>query len=32
VVAEDTRAEGPLGWLGGKGDPFFSVIAVKGAP
>ncbi len=32
VVAEDTRAEGPLGWLGGKGDPFFSVIGMKGAP
>jgi SAM-dependent methyltransferase len=26
VVAEDTRAEGPLGWLGGRGDPFFAVI------
>jgi SAM-dependent methyltransferase len=32
VIAEDTRAEGPLGWLGGKGDPFFSVIGVKSAP
>lgn len=29
VIAEDTRAAGPLGWLGGKGDPFFSVIGVK---
>jgi SAM-dependent methyltransferase len=26
VIAEDTRAEGPLGWLGGRGDPFFAVI------
>ena len=32
LVTEDTRAEGPLGWLGGKGDPFFSVIAVKPSP
>ena len=32
VIAEDTRAEGPLGWLGGKGDPFFAVIAIKNAP
>jgi SAM-dependent methyltransferase len=32
VIAEDTRAEGPLGWLGGKGDPFFSVIGVKAQP
>ena len=32
VIAEDTRAEGPLGWLGGKGDPFFSVIAKRSAP
>ncbi len=29
LIAEDTRAEGPLGWLGGKGDPFFSVIGTK---
>ena len=27
VIAEDTRADGPLGWIGGKGDPFFAVIA-----
>ncbi len=32
LVTEDTRAEGPLGWLGGKGDPFYSVIAVKPSP
>jgi SAM-dependent methyltransferase len=31
VIAEETRAEGPLGWLGGKGDPFLAVIAVKPA-
>jgi SAM-dependent methyltransferase len=29
VIAEATRAEGPLGWLGGQGDPFLAVIAVK---
>ncbi len=28
-LAEPTRAEGPLGWLGGQGDPFFAVIAEK---
>jgi SAM-dependent methyltransferase len=27
LIAEDTRAPGPLGWVGGKGDPFFAVIA-----
>ena len=27
LITEDTRAEGPLGWIGGKGDPFFAVIA-----
>ena len=27
LISEDTRAEGPLGWIGGKGDPFFAVIA-----
>ena len=27
VIAEDTKPEGPLGWLGGKGDPFFAVVA-----
>ncbi|MEI6829934.1 MAG: methyltransferase domain-containing protein [Synechococcaceae cyanobacterium ELA445] len=27
LIAEPTRAEGPLGWLGGQGDPFFAVIA-----
>ncbi|MEB3261779.1 MAG: methyltransferase domain-containing protein [Cyanobacteriota bacterium] len=29
VIAENTRAPGPLGWLGGKGDPFLSVVAVR---
>ncbi|MFM2081124.1 MAG: hypothetical protein RLZZ219_1806 [Cyanobacteriota bacterium] len=27
LIAEDTRAEGPLGWIGGNGDPFFAVLA-----
>ncbi|MFN9621675.1 MAG: class I SAM-dependent methyltransferase [Cyanobacteriota bacterium] len=27
ILAEATRAEGPLGWIGGSGDPFFAVIA-----
>jgi SAM-dependent methyltransferase len=29
LVAESTRSPGPLGWLGGQGDPFFAVIASK---
>jgi SAM-dependent methyltransferase len=29
LIAEDTRAPGPLGWIGGKGDPFFAVIATR---
>ena len=29
LIAEPTRAEGPLGWLGGQGDPFLAVIAEK---
>lgn len=29
VIAEDTKPEGPLGWLGGKGDPFFAVVAQR---
>lgn len=29
LIAEDTRAAGPLGWLGGMGDPFFAVVASK---
>jgi SAM-dependent methyltransferase len=29
VVAEETPAPGLLGWVGGKGDPFFAVIATK---
>ncbi len=29
LIAEATRAAGPLGWLGGKGDPFFAVVAEK---
>jgi ubiquinone/menaquinone biosynthesis C-methylase UbiE len=31
VLAESTRAAGPLGWIGGQGDPFFAVIALGGA-
>jgi len=31
LIAEATQADGPLGWLGGKGDPFFAVIAEKPA-
>jgi SAM-dependent methyltransferase len=31
LIAEATPAQGPLGWLGGKGDPFFAVIAEKPA-
>jgi SAM-dependent methyltransferase len=30
VLAEPTRAAGPLGWLGGQGDPFFAVIGLGG--
>ena len=29
VIAEETKAEGVMGLLGGKGDPFFAVIASK---
>jgi len=29
LVAESTRAMGPMGWIGGQGDPFFAVIATK---
>jgi SAM-dependent methyltransferase len=32
VLAESTRASGPLGWLGGQGDPFFAVIARREGP
>jgi SAM-dependent methyltransferase len=31
VLAESTRAAGPLGWLGGQGDPFFAVIGRRDA-
>jgi len=31
IVAEETRAVGWKGLVGGKGDPFFSVIATKGS-
>jgi hypothetical protein len=31
ILAEATRAEGPLGWIGGHGDPFFAVIAERPA-
>jgi SAM-dependent methyltransferase len=29
LLAEETPAPGLLGWVGGKGDPFFAVIATK---
>ena len=29
LIAEATRAPGPLGWIGARGDPFFAVIATK---
>jgi SAM-dependent methyltransferase len=29
LIAEATPAEGPLGWIGAKGDPFFAVVASK---
>ena len=32
LIAEPTRASGPLGWIGGQGDPFFAVIATKPVP
>lgn len=32
LIAEETHAEGPMGWLGMKGDPLFAVIAEKPAP
>lgn len=31
IVAKATRAEGPLGWIGGSGDPFFAVITQRPA-
>ncbi|MFN6131711.1 MAG: class I SAM-dependent methyltransferase [Synechococcaceae cyanobacterium] len=31
LIAEPTRAEGPLGWLGTPGDPFFAVLAERPA-
>ena len=31
-IAETTKAEGPRGWIGAQGDPFFSVIATKPRP
>jgi SAM-dependent methyltransferase len=32
ILAEPTRAAGPLGWIGGHGDPFFAVIAARPQP
>ncbi|SBO43450.1 class I SAM-dependent methyltransferase [Cyanobium sp. NIES-981] len=29
LIAEATRSPGPLGWLGGHGDPFFAVISPR---
>ena len=31
LLAEATRAEGPLGWIGTPGDPFFAVVAERPA-
>lgn len=31
LLAETTKARGPKGWIGGKGEPFFAVIAEKGS-
>lgn len=31
LLAESTRAAGPLGWIGAAGDPFFAVIARRPA-
>ena len=31
LIAEDTQAGGVMGWIGGKGDPFFAVVATKPA-
>ncbi|MEL0340524.1 MAG: SAM-dependent methyltransferase, partial [Synechococcus sp.] len=31
LIAEDTQATGVMGWIGGKGDPFFAVVATKPA-
>jgi SAM-dependent methyltransferase len=33
LLAEATRAAGPMGWIGSQGDPFFAVVAPSpGAP
>lgn len=32
LIAEETPKPGPMGWVGGKGDPFFAVIATKPLP
>ena len=32
LIAENTRAPGPLGWIGATGDPFFAVVAERPAP
>jgi SAM-dependent methyltransferase len=31
LIAENTRAAGPLGWIGATGDPFFAVISERPA-
>ena len=31
LIAENTRAAGPLGWIGATGDPFFAVVAERPA-
>ena len=32
LIAEETQRPGPLGWIGGKGDPFFSLFSGKPLP
>jgi SAM-dependent methyltransferase len=29
LIAEPTRAAGPMGWIGAEGDPFFAVVAPR---
>jgi hypothetical protein len=29
LIAESTRLAGPLGWLGGQGNPFLAVVAPR---
>jgi len=29
LIAENTRAAGPMGWIGARGDPFFAVVSER---